>query len=416
MLLDKNNIESAIMSYTLDGYSMTAKAWTYENKATIFVLDKDVKYNQDFYYVLKGGIPNAGVTIESLNAEVFSNPFDAYAKFQDLLNEGDPQSPPPPTPPEDQKIPIILKNKKTNECQIREVNGNLEVGSDILGEAFIGEPNKVNLKSEDVIETQLFVNGEGMDVILLKAKKLDTDGKDAYFVIPKQPNSQSPQENESEDESQKDESQKDESQKDKTQKQEKKPKSAKKEKEEGDGEEGDDGDDGEDGEGDDGEGEGEEGNDGEDGEGDDGEGEGEEGDDGDDGESEDGDEGEGEDGAGDGEGEDGEDSDEDGEGEGEGEGEDGEQTDDQTDEGEATGGIGDGEPPEIQNEVLSDRVRIISEVSGIDQDIVKNNFRNVNLAVNFLSGINFKELQNRLNTDKTAYQLAQEVAQEIRNS
>jgi hypothetical protein len=55
-------------------------------------------------------------------------------------------------------------------------------------------------------------------------------------------------------------------------------------------------------------------------------------------------------------------------------------------------------------------------VSGIDQDIVKNNFRNVNLAVNFLSGINFKELQNRLNTDKTAYQLAQEVSQEIRNS
>jgi hypothetical protein len=36
--------------------------------------------------------------------------------------------------------------------------------------------------------------------------------------------------------------------------------------------------------------------------------------------------------------------------------------------------------------------------------------------VNFLSGINFKELQRRLNTEKTAYQLAQEVAQEIRNS
>ena len=85
-------------------------------------------------------------------------------------------------------------------------------------------------------------------------------------------------------------------------------------------------------------------------------------------------------------------------------------------EGPGRGGVGQGPPPEIQNEVLSDRVRIISEVSGIDQDIVKNNFRNVNLAVNFLSGINFKELQARLNTDKTAYQLAQEVSQEIRNS
>jgi hypothetical protein len=79
-------------------------------------------------------------------------------------------------------------------------------------------------------------------------------------------------------------------------------------------------------------------------------------------------------------------------------------------------GESDGDRPEVPQEIQSDRVRIISEVSGIDQDIVKNNFRNVNLAVNFLSGINFKELQNRLNTEKTAYQLAQEVSQEIRNS
>jgi hypothetical protein len=156
MLLDKNNIESAIVSYTLDGFSMTAKAWTYENKATIFVLDKDVKYNQDFYYVLKGGIPSADESIESMNAEMFNNPFDAYAKFQDLLNEQDSQTPPPPPPPEDQKLPIILKNKKTNEFEIREVNGLMEVGSDVLGNGFITEPNKINLKSEDIFETQIF--------------------------------------------------------------------------------------------------------------------------------------------------------------------------------------------------------------------------------------------------------------------
>ena len=102
MLLDKNNIESAIVSYTLDGFSMTAKVWTYDNKATIFVLDKDAKYNQDFYYVLKGGAPDAGTSVESLNAEVFSNPFDAYNRFQDLLNEQDSQTPPPPPPPENQ--------------------------------------------------------------------------------------------------------------------------------------------------------------------------------------------------------------------------------------------------------------------------------------------------------------------------
>jgi hypothetical protein len=99
MLLDKNNIESAIVSYTLDGFSMTAKVWTYDNKATIFVLDKDAKYNQDFYYVLKGGSPDAGTSVESLNAEVFSNPFDAYNRFQDLLNEQDSQTPPPPGVP-----------------------------------------------------------------------------------------------------------------------------------------------------------------------------------------------------------------------------------------------------------------------------------------------------------------------------
>ena len=288
MLLDKNNIQSSIVSYTLDGFSMTAKAWTYENKATIFVLDKDVKYNQDFYYVLKGGIPSAGESIESMKAEMFSNPFDAYAKFQDLLNEEDTQSPPPPPPPEDQKIPIVLKNKKTNECEIREVNGNLEVGNDVLGQAFIGGPNKVNMKSEDVMETELFIEGESMEVILLKASRLDTNGKDAYFVIPKQPqppdNPQPPQ------------------------------------------------------------------------------------------------------------------------------------GPPQPPQGPMQNGPSGGDRPDVPQEIQSDRVRIISEVSGIDQDIVKNNFRNVNLAVNFLSGINFKELQNRLNTDKTAYQLAQEVSQEIRNS
>ena len=187
MLLDKNNIESAIVSYTLDGFSMTAKVWTYESKATIFVLDKDVKYNQDFYYVLKGGMPDAGTSVESMNAEMFSNPFDAYARFQDLLNEQDSQTPPPPPPPEDQKIPIILKDKKTNEFEIREVNGLMEVGDDVLGNGFIQEDNKINLKSEDVFETQIFIAGESMEAILIKAPQLDTNGKDAYFLIPKQP-------------------------------------------------------------------------------------------------------------------------------------------------------------------------------------------------------------------------------------
>lgn len=187
MLLDKNNIESAIVSYTLDGFSMTAKVWTYESKATIFVLDKDVKYNQDFYYVLKGGMPDAGTSVESMNAEMFSNPFDAYARFQDLLNEQDSQTPPPPPPPEDQKIPIILKDKKTNEFEIREVNGLMEVGDDVLGNGFIQEDNKINLKSEDVFETQIFIAGQSMEAILIKAPQLDTNGKDAYFLIPKQP-------------------------------------------------------------------------------------------------------------------------------------------------------------------------------------------------------------------------------------
>ena len=199
MLLDKNNLESSIVSYTLDGFSLTAKTWTYENKATIFVLDKDAKYNQDFYYVLKGGIPNAGTSIESMNAEMFSNPFDAYAKFQDLLNEEDPQSPPPPPPPEEQKIPILLKNKKTNEVEFREVNGNLEVGDDVLANGFIMDNGKVNLSSDDVFETKIFVNGEEFEAILLKLSKLDKDGKYGYFIIPKQPNSQNPQDGEPQD-------------------------------------------------------------------------------------------------------------------------------------------------------------------------------------------------------------------------
>ena len=298
MLLDKNNIDSAIVSYTLDGFSMTAKVWSYESKATIFVLDKDVKYNQDFYYVLKGAMPNAGTSIESMNAEMFSNPFDAYAKFQDLLNEEDENSPPPPTPPEDQKIPILLKNKKTNQVEFREVNTNLVVGDDVMAQGFIVDNSKINLGSDDTFETTVFVDGEEFEAILLKLSKLDKDGKDGYFIIPKQP--QPPQ---------------------------------------GPPPEGP-----------------------------------------------------------------------------EGPPQPPQGPPPEGPEGPPVGGVGEGPPPEIQNEVLSDRVRIISEVSGIDQDIVKNNFRNVNLAVNFLSGINFKELQARLNTDKTAYQLAQEVAQEIRNS
>ena len=298
MLLDKNNIDSAIVSYTLDGFSMTAKVWSYEGKATIFVLDKDVKYNQDFYYVLKGAMPNAGTSIESMNAEMFSNPFDAYAKFQDLLNEEDENSPPPPTPPEDQKIPILLKNKKTNQVEFREVNTNLVVGDDVMAQGFIVDNSKINLGSDDTFETTVFVDGEEFEAILLKLSKLDKDGKDGYFIIPKQP--QPPQ---------------------------------------GPPPEGP-----------------------------------------------------------------------------EGPPQPPQGPPPEGPEGPPVGGVGEGPPPEIQNEILSDRVRIISEVSGIDQDIVKNNFRNVNLAVNFLSGINFKELQARLNTDKTAYQLAQEVSQEIRNS
>ncbi len=292
MLLDKNNLESSIVSYTLDGFSLTAKTWTYENKATIMVLDKDAKYNQDFYYVMKGGIPSAGNSIESMVAEMFSNPFDAYAKFQDLLNEEDSQSPPPPPPPEDQKIPILLKNKKTNQVEFREVDGTLQVGDEVLAEGFIVSNSKINLSSDDTFETEIFVNGENFEAILIKLSKLDKDGKDGYFIIPKQPEGPPP---------------------------------------------------------------------------------------------------------------------------------DGPQGPPQPPqgpppEGPNEGGEGDNTPPEIQNEILSDRVRVISEVSGIDQDIVKNNFRSVNLAVNFLSGINFKELQNRLGTNKTAYQLAQEVYQEVRNS
>jgi hypothetical protein len=305
MLLDKNNLESSIVSYTLDGFSLTAKTWTYENKATIMVLDKDAKYNQDFYYVMKGGIPSAGNSIESMVAEMFSNPFDAYAKFQDLLNEEDSQSPPPPPPPEDQKIPILLKNKKTNQVEFREVDGTLQVGDEVLAEGFIVSNSKINLSSDDTFETEIFVNGENFEAILIKLSKLDKDGKDGYFIIPKQPEGPPP-----------------------------------------DGPQGPPP---------------------------------------------------------------------------EGPPPDGPQGPPQPPqgpppEGPNEGGEGDNTPPEIQNEILSDRVRVISEVSGIDQDIVKNNFRSVNLAVNFLSGINFKELQNRLGTNKTAYQLAQEVYQEVRNS
>jgi hypothetical protein len=305
MLLDKNNLESSIVSYTLDGFSLTAKTWTYENKATIMVLDKDAKYNQDFYYVIKGGIPSAGNSIESMDAEMFSNPFDAYAKFQDLLNEEDSQAPPPPPPPEDQKIPILLKNKKTNQVEFREVDGTLQVGDEVLAEGFIVSNSKMNLSSDDTFETEIFVNGENFEAILIKLSKLDKDGKDGYFIIPKQPEGTPP-----------------------------------------DGPQGPPP---------------------------------------------------------------------------EGPPPDGPQGPPQPPqgpppEGPNEGGEGDNTPPEIQNEILSDRVRVISEVSGIDQDVVKNNFRSVNLAVNFLSGINFKELQNRLGTNKTAYQLAQEVYQEVRNS
>ena len=305
MLLDKNNLESSIVSYTLDGFSLTAKTWTYENKATIMVLDKDAKYNQDFYYVIKGGIPSAGNSIESMDAEMFSNPFDAYAKFQDLLNDEDSQAPPPPPPPEDQKIPILLKNKKTNQVEFREVDGTLQVGDEVLAEGFIVSNSKMNLSSDDTFETEIFVNGENFEAILIKLSKLDKDGKDGYFIIPKQPEGTPP-----------------------------------------DGPQGPPP---------------------------------------------------------------------------EGPPPDGPQGPPQPPqgpppEGPNEGGEGDNTPPEIQNEILSDRVRVISEVSGIDQDVVKNNFRSVNLAVNFLSGINFKELQNRLGTNKTAYQLAQEVYQEVRNS
>ena len=312
MLLDKNNLESSIVSYTLDGFSLTAKTWTYENKATIMVLDKDAKYNQDFYYVMKGGIPSAGNSIESMDAEMFSNPFDAYAKFQDLLNEEDSQSPPPPPPPEDQKIPKHLKNKKTNQVEFTEVDGTLQVGDEVLAEGFIVSNSKINLSSDDTFETEIFVNGENFEAILIKLSKLDKDGKDGYFIIPRQPNSQ-------------------------------------------------------------------------------------------DGDPQDGD-------PQDGDPQDGDPQDRDPQ---DGEPQDGEPQDGEPTEGGANEG---GEPPEIQSEILSDRVRVISEVSGIDQDVVKNNFRSVNLAVNFLSGINFKELQNRLGTNKTAYQLAQEVYQEVRNS
>jgi hypothetical protein len=196
------------------------------------------------------------------------------------------------------------------------VNGTLEVGNDVLGQAFIGGPNKVNMKSEDVMETELFIEGESMEVILLKASRLDTNGKDAYFVIPKQPQPpDNPQPPQGPPQPPQGPPQPPQGPPQPPQGPPQPP-----------------------------------------------------------------------------------------------------QGPPQPPQGPMQNGPSGGDRPDVPQEIQSDRVRIISEVSGIDQDIVKNNFRNVNLAVNFLSGINFKELQNRLNTDKTAYQLAQEVSQEIRNS
>ena len=51
-----------------------------------------------------------------------------------------------------------MKNKKTNECEIREVNALMEVGSDVLGEAFIGQPTKMNLKSEKSMHKNFILN------------------------------------------------------------------------------------------------------------------------------------------------------------------------------------------------------------------------------------------------------------------
>jgi hypothetical protein len=187
MLLDKDKIQESIVSYKVDGFTIMAKTWSYDNKATIVVFDKDAKYKQDFYYVLKGETPQPLTDFDALNAEKFENPFDAYAKFQDLLNEQDSQTPPPPPPPEDQKIPLLLKDKKSNEVEIREVNGKMEVSDTALGNGFIVQNSKIKLKSEDTFETELFLATESLEVILIKAEELDTDGKDAYFIIPKQP-------------------------------------------------------------------------------------------------------------------------------------------------------------------------------------------------------------------------------------
>jgi hypothetical protein len=173
--------------------------------------------------------------------------------------------------PKEKKRTILLKDKTTNEGQLRELKKDGEIGNDILAQAFITQPNRMNLASEDRFETQLYVQGETLEAVLIKNTLYDKDGMDGYSVMVE-----------------------------------------------------------------------------------------------------------------------------------------GDKKDPKEDM--------DGPPPTLQEEIQTDRVRIVSEVSGIDQSIVKNNFRNVNLAVNFLSGINFKELQARLNTDKTAYQLAQEIAEEIRNS
>jgi hypothetical protein len=259
-----------------------------------------------------------------------------------------------------EKTSIILKNPATNEVQIREVDEDGNVTNEILGNGFIVQPMRTPLVSEDEFDTQLYINGQSSDVKLIKSSSFDTDGFDAYLIEgdgePKEKKRTILLKDKTTNEGQFRELQED----------------------------------------------GEIGNDilaqafitqpnrmnlasedrfetqlyvqGEtleavlikntlydkD-------------------------------------------------------GMDGYSVMVEGDKKDPTGKSG-GPPPDIENEILSDRVRIISEVSGIDQDIVKNNFRNVNLAVNFLSGINFKELQNRLNTDKTAYQLAQEVAQEIRNS
>lgn len=86
----------------------------------------------------------------------------------------------PPPPPEEQTI--FLKNPNTNEVQIRQVDSNGVVQSQNMGNAFIVQPIKINLASENRFETTIFFAGQPQPIKLVRNASMDTDGLDAYVV------------------------------------------------------------------------------------------------------------------------------------------------------------------------------------------------------------------------------------------